>query len=76
MWPYQTFLSENQVVFSGNVIGYADLTDGCGIPGKQVVFYIGATTLQPSPLWNNTRLWHVNLISQGGAKIYLPVLIQ
>jgi hypothetical protein len=60
----------------------ADLGDaaGCGAPGREVSFQVGAQAMVPTAVWSNSQLWELALSPKEypapGERVYLPLIMR
>jgi hypothetical protein len=68
---------DDQTVYAVNVLAEAGGPVGCGAPGKEVQFQIGAQLLAPTAAWDDSRLHRVPLqVSRPPCRVYLPMLLK
>jgi hypothetical protein len=49
---------------------------GCGLVGREVSFDLDSQRMEPTAVWDNTRLWHLPLSPVSEERIYLPVIVR
>jgi hypothetical protein len=73
----RTLEVRGEVVYAVNVLAQAGGPAGCGAPGRQVRFKLGAQLLTPTALWDDSRLHRVPLqVSEPSCRVYLPMVLK
>jgi hypothetical protein len=69
-----TLIIDGQVVYVVDVSAAAANNPGCGVLGFPVDFQVGDQPMQPSPPWDDSRMWQVVLMPDEQNYLYLPLI--
>jgi hypothetical protein len=71
----ETLEEDGQVVYSVNVLADGPGgSAGCGVLGREVAFRVGSQDMIPTAVWDNNRVWELELRPIG--RIYLPLVLK
>jgi hypothetical protein len=71
-----TLAIDGQIVYKAHVLADGAAA-GCGAAGRTITFKIGERALSPTALWDNSRVWHLDLAAAASDLnrwfVYLPM---